>query len=109
MKLKKLIAAAVFGLLAAGAVAAVDVNKGSAAELDGLPGVGPAMSQRILDARKQGEFKDWADLMARVKGIKAKSAAKLSAAGMTVGGKPFDGAAAPAKAAKDGAAPAAKK
>ncbi|WP_366510554.1 helix-hairpin-helix domain-containing protein [uncultured Pseudacidovorax sp.] len=99
MMIKKLAAALVLGLSALGAFAAVDVNKGSAAELDALPGVGPAMSQRIVDARKQGEFKDWPDLMARVKGIKAKSAAKLSAAGMTVGGKPFDGANAPAKEA----------
>ncbi len=49
-------------LFAAASFAAVDVNKGSAADLDGLKGVGPAMSKRILDARKEGEFKDWARL-----------------------------------------------
>ncbi|RYF63882.1 MAG: helix-hairpin-helix domain-containing protein, partial [Comamonadaceae bacterium] len=70
-----------------------------------LPGVGPALSQRILDARKQGEFKDWNDFMTRVNGVKEKAAAKLSGAGLTVGGKPYvEGAKAAAAAA-----PAAKK
>jgi len=88
---------------AAVSFAAVDANKGSAAELDGLRGVGPSLSKRILDARKEGEFKDWPDLMQRVKGVKGvkeKSAAKLSAEGLTVNGQSFNGAAAPAKASK---------
>ncbi|QFZ86889.1 MULTISPECIES: helix-hairpin-helix domain-containing protein [Variovorax] len=85
---------------AAVSFAAVDANKGSAADLDGLKGVGPSLSKRILDARKEGEFKDWPDLMQRVKGVKEKSAAKLSAEGLTVNGQSFDGAAAPAKAGK---------
>ena len=54
-----------------------------------LKGVGPAMSQRILDARKQSAFKDWPDLMSRVKGVKAKAATKLSAEGLTVNGQSF--------------------
>jgi competence protein ComEA len=88
-------------LSAAVAFAAVDANKASLADLDGLKGVGPSMSQRILDARKQGEFKSWDDLMARVKGVKAKKAEKLSAEGLTVNGQAF-------KAATAAAAPAAK-
>ena len=80
-------------LFAVASFAAVDVNKGTEAELDGLNGVGPAMSKRILDARKQGEFKDWADLMQRVKGVKEKKAQKLSAEGLTVNGQAFGGAA----------------
>ncbi|GER12180.1 ComEA family DNA-binding protein [Variovorax boronicumulans] len=87
---------------AAVSFAAVDANKGSAADLDGLKGVGPSLSKRILDARKEGEFKDWPDLMQRVKGVKEKSAAKLSAEGLTVNGQSFNGAAAPAKASKAG-------
>jgi competence protein ComEA len=99
--LKKISAALAAILFAVAAFAAVDANKGSAAELDGLKGVGPAMSQRIMDARKQGEFKDWPDLMSRVKGVKAKKAAKLSAEGLTVNGEAFKAdAAAPAKATK---------
>ena len=85
---------------AAVSFAAVDANKGSAADLDGLKGVGPSLSKRILDARKEGEFKDWPDFMQRVKGVKEKSAAKLSAEGLTVNGQSFNGAAAPAKASK---------
>jgi competence protein ComEA len=89
---KKILAVSAM-LFAMSSFAAVDVNKGSAAEFDGLKGVGPSMSKRIMDARQQGEFKDWNDLMGRVKGVKAKTAAKLSAEGLTVNGKSFDGAA----------------
>jgi competence protein ComEA len=97
--LKKIFAALAM-LCAAASFAAVDVNKATPADLDGIKGVGPAMSTRILDARKQGEFKDWADLMQRVKGVKDKTAEKLSAEGLTVNGKAFSApAAAPAAAA----------
>lgn len=98
---KKIVATAAM-LFAAASFAAVDVNKGSEADLDGLKGVGPALSKRILDARKQGEFKDWADLMQRVKGVKEKAAAKLSAEGLTVNGKAYAGGDAPAAAPKAG-------
>lgn len=98
---KKILAVSAM-LLATAAFAAVDVNKGSAADLDGLKGVGPTMSKRIMDERQKGEFKDWGDFMERVKGVKEKTAAKLSAEGLTVNGKTFT---APAAAAK---APAAK-
>ena len=53
----------------------------------------PRLSKRIIDARKQGEFKDWPDFMSRVKGVKDKSAAKLSAEGLTVNGQAFPHAA----------------
>lgn len=89
--------------------AAVDVNKATAAELDGLKGIGPAISGRIVDERKKGNFKDWNDFIERVKGIGEGNAAKFSAEGLTVGGAGFKGAAAPAAAKKDpAAAPAAK-
>ena len=91
-------------LFAIAASAAVDVNKGTEADLDGIKGVGPSMSKRILDARKQGEFKDWPDFMQRVKGVKEKNAAKLSAQGLTVNGKSFGDA--PPAAAKEAKAPA---
>lgn len=82
---KKLCVLAAF-CVASAAMAAVDVNKATEADLDGLPGIGPATTQLILNERKKSEFKDWADLMRRVKGIGETRAAKLSAAGMTVGG-----------------------
>ena len=97
--LKKILAASAM-LFAFATFAAVDANKGTAAELDGLKGVGPAMSQRIIDARKQSAFKDWADLMSRVKGVKAKTAAKLSGEGLTVNGESFKGDAAKADSKK---------
>lgn len=105
--LKKFLLFIAASLMAAGfAFAQVDVNKADQAALDGIRGIGPAMSKRILDERqKGGSFKDWDDLQNRVKGIKDKSAAKLSSNGLTVNGKSKQGAAdQPAKGSK--AAPA---
>jgi competence protein ComEA len=82
------------------AFAQVDVNKGDAAALDSIKGVGPSMSKAILDERGKGEFKDWADFQKRVKGVGDKRAAKLSEAGLQVAGKSLDGAAIKAAAAK---------
>lgn len=104
---KKILAIAAM-MLAMSSFAAVDVNKGSAADLDGLKGVGPSLSKRILDARAQGEFKDWGDFMGRVKGVKAKTATKLSGQGLTVNGKSFDDTAVVDKAGKAHAAAKAK-
>jgi len=87
--LKKLLAAAAM-LYAVASWAAVDVNKATDAQLDSIKGVGPAMSKRIVEERKLGEFKDWPDLMHRVKGLKEKAAAKLSAEGLTVNGQSFN-------------------
>ena len=75
---------------------AVDVNRATEAELDGIRGLGPASTARILKAREAGPFKDWSDLMARVKGIKPNTAAKLSQGGLSVGDVPYTPAA-PAK------------
>ncbi len=68
---------------------ALEVNTANEAELDSVRGLGPASTARILKAREQGLFKDWADLMQRVKGIKAATAAKLSKAGLTVNQLPY--------------------
>lgn len=89
-----------FAMSAGLAFAEVDVNKADLAALDGVRGIGPSMSKRILEARqKGGSFKDWDDLQSRVKGIKEKSALKLSANGLTVNGQPKAGAGDSAKAA----------
>ena len=97
---KKILAIAAMTLAMSSSFAAVDVNKGSVADLDGLKGVGPSLSKRILDARAKGEFKDWGDFMSRVKGVKAKTATKLSGQGLTVNGKSFDDTAVVDKAGK---------
>lgn len=72
--------------------AAIDVNQASEAELDGLKGIGPALSGKIQEARQQGPFSSWQDLMRRVKGIQPKSAARLSEAGLSVNGARYPGA-----------------
>ncbi|MBC7718977.1 MAG: helix-hairpin-helix domain-containing protein [Chitinophagaceae bacterium] len=72
--------------------AAVDVNKATAAELDGIKGIGPGISTKIVDERKKGDFKDWPDLIKRVKGVGDKNATKFSAQGLTVSGAGFNGA-----------------
>lgn len=88
------------------AFAAVDVNKATVADLDGLKGIGPGISAKIVDERKKGDFKDWNDFIERVKGIGEKNAAKFSAEGMTIGGASFKGA---APAGKKDVKPAAAK
>ncbi|MFZ5488088.1 MAG: ComEA family DNA-binding protein [Pseudomonadota bacterium] len=70
----------------------VELNRASEAELDGLKGIGPALSRRILEARDQGPFQDWNDFLGRVTGVGPRSAARLSAEGLTVNGQPFDAA-----------------
>jgi competence protein ComEA len=106
--LKKLLA--VFAMMyAAVSFAAVDVNKATAAELDSVKGIGPAISAKILDERKKGNFKDWNDFIDRVKGIGEGNASKLSEGGLTVGGAGYKGvAAAGAATAKKDDKPAAK-
>ena len=108
-------------LLAAFAFAAqasVDVNKASQAELETIKGIGPALSGKILEARKAGAFKDWNDLVERVGGVGSGNAARYSQAGLTVNNVAYTATtaaasdkktAAPAKAPKGGetvAAPA---
>lgn len=89
-------------LYAAACFAAVDVNKATAAELDSVRGIGPTISSKILDERKKGNFKDWDDLVKRVKGLGEKNAAKFSTEGLTVDGATYKGAAAaPAAGKKD--------
>ena len=85
---------AVFTLLLALSASsfALEVNTASEAELDGVRGLGPASTARILQARETGAFKDWADFMKRVKGIKPATAAKLSEAGLTVDGAAYKAA-----------------
>ena len=85
---KKLLA--IFGAMyMAASFAAVDVNKATAADLDGIKGIGPTISGKILDERKNGKFTDWDNFIQRVKSIGEGNAAKFSAQGMTVDGASF--------------------
>ncbi|MCB1978481.1 MAG: helix-hairpin-helix domain-containing protein [Burkholderiaceae bacterium] len=86
-------------LLCSGAAwAQVDINTATEAELDAIAGMGPATTRRVLQERARQPFKDWADLIARVRGIGPANAARFSAQGYTVGGQVYAGAASAASA-----------
>ena len=95
--IKKLLAV-MLALFAAAAFAAVDANKATQAELESIKGIGPAISTKIIDERKKGSFKDWNDMVTRVKGVGEHNAAKFSTDGLTINGAAFTGA--PAAVAK---------
>lgn len=54
----------------------INVNRADQAELQKLPGIGPKISQRILDERARGSFKSVEELR-RVSGIGPKTLEKL--------------------------------
>lgn len=85
---KKILALVVM-LFATLAMAAVDVNKATQAELDSVKGIGPGTTKLIMSERKKGDFKDWNDFITRVKGVGENRAAKLSDGGLTVGGSTY--------------------
>ena len=58
------------------AVQSVRINSASAGELQQLPGVGPALAQRIVETRNSGRFTSVEDLL-RVPGIGKAKLAKL--------------------------------
>lgn len=76
---------------AASALAAVDVNQATVAELDGIKGIGPGLSRAILAERKTAPFSSWPDFIGRVRGVKEATAIKLSSGGLTVQGQSFAG------------------
>lgn len=76
-------------LYAHAAFAAVDINTATVAQLDGIKGVGPGLSSKILVERKKGPFKDWDDFIQRVKGVGEANATRFSTEGLTVNGAGF--------------------
>lgn len=60
-------------------------------DLDGLAGLGPAMTRRILAERERQPFAHWDDLLRRVKGLGPHLAQRLSAQGLRVQGEPWPG------------------
>jgi len=85
---KKFVAIALT-FIAAAAFASVDINKANQAELEAVKGLGTVTAGKIIEERKKGSFKDWADVQQRMHGIKDARAAKLSNAGLTVGGEAY--------------------
>ena len=87
--IRKLLAA-LLAFLASTAFAVIDINKATQADLESIKGIGPVISTKILDERKKGgPFKDWSDVLGRVKGIGEGNATKFSADGLTVNDKAF--------------------
>lgn len=88
---------------------ATELNTANQAELEQVKGVGPQLSEQLLQERTRGgPFRGWPDLVQRVKGVGPSRAAKLSAAGLRVAGQPFAAPvsappAAPAASASPGA------
>jgi competence protein ComEA len=83
------------------AFAATDANKAQLPELESVQGIGPALAGKIVQSRADGPFKSWGDLIERVRGVGPKSAARLSAAGLTVGGLAYEGSAATQKSPQE--------
>jgi competence protein ComEA len=77
----------VVALMMCNTALALDINQANEAELDSIKGMGPALSAKVLKARAQGPFKDWADLMQRVAGIRHNKAQQFSEQGLTVNGQ----------------------
>jgi competence protein ComEA len=79
----------------------IDLNKAGQAELEMVKGIGPQLSDRILAERAREHFESWDDFIARMKGLGPTHAARLSAAGLRIGGEAYTGASkAPAGPAK---------
>ena len=83
------LAALLHGAAALATLATVDVNTAREADLDGIKGIGPALSARIVAERAKGRFQDWPDLLRRVKGIGPTAAARLSDNGLTLDGAAY--------------------
>ncbi|NCN70926.1 MAG: helix-hairpin-helix domain-containing protein [Rhodoferax sp.] len=92
---KKLLSLAAL-MVSLNALAALDINQASEAELDSIKGIGPGTSSKILDERKKAPFKDWNDFIVRVNGIGVVKAARFSAEGVTINHSTFK----PAQAVK---------
>lgn len=71
------------------AQAAVEVNHAPAHDLITIKGIGPATSDKIVQARLSAPFRDWTDFIQRVKGVGPAKATQMSAQGLRVNGQPF--------------------
>lgn len=83
----KLITAFGLALACLTAHAELDLNRAREMDLDGLKGVGPALSARILKAREVRPFSNWQDLQQRVKGMGPALSQSLSDQGARIQGQ----------------------
>ena len=89
MGLTRFLFIGVISLMCFNAALALDINQANEAELDSVKGMGPALSAKVLKAREEGAFKNWADLMKRVSGVRQNKAKQFSEQGLTVAGQAF--------------------
>ena len=82
-------AALVIGLCTGLAWAQIELNKASEIDLDGIKGIGPALTRQVLAERQKAPFQDWTDVRSRVKGLGPVKAAQLSEQGLRVNGEPY--------------------
>ncbi len=68
---------------------ALDLNQANEAELDGLKGMGPTLSRKVLAARQHQPFASWADFLRRVSGVGVTKAKLFSEQGLTIEGQAF--------------------
>lgn len=95
---------------ASGVQAQVEANRATAEELQTVRGIGPVLAARLVEARAQRPFADWADLQRRVAGIGWATAQRMSQHGLRVNGRSYGAEVAhgrtpvPAPAGRDAAA-----
>ena len=85
---KKLLIVSALALWAQLGVAATEINIANKAALQSIKDVGPQTADAIVAERtKGGNFKNWDDLVKRVKGIGSNNSVEMSQAGLTVNGQ----------------------
>jgi hypothetical protein len=72
---------------AAPAMAAIDLNQATRAEIESVRAVGVELTERLLQARSAGPFVDWQDLRQRVKGVSRKALEGFAEAGFQIKGQ----------------------
>jgi len=85
----KTTAVLVTGLFAGLCYAQIELNQASEIDLDGLKGIGPATTRQVLAERQKAPFKDWPDVLARIRGLGPHKATQLSDQGLRVEGAPY--------------------
>lgn len=98
----RILAALILAAFAFAVQAAVKANKANHAELETITDIGPALSGKLLDSRKAGEFKNCTDLVDRVGGGGPGNAKRFWQTRLTVNNVAYHAAAAPAAKATTG-------
>lgn len=68
-------------------IATHDLNQATRAEIEAVRGVGVELTERLLQARAHGHFRDWAELRSRVKGVSRRALQGFAEAGFQIQGQ----------------------